>query len=182
MVTHALRLCVFLVLCVGIISVADEPLVIDSNLPIFQVDDKLWRGPIPKTENDIRLLTSKGIKHIIAFLDSDELLEYKFDNEKTWAHKHGIHVTLIPASDKYPPNLSHYYRFRDIINRLEHPVYVHCRYGADRTGIIVLLHKVQNGESFKMARDDMMAHGFHTKWAWWWLPKVKQMADEVHSD
>ena len=40
------------------------------------------------------------------------------------------------------------------------PLYLHCRTGADRTGLLVALYRIRHGTSPEAARREMIARGF----------------------
>lgn len=116
----------------------------------------LYRGSQPSLEA-LQALQAKGVKTIINLrLDKEEAAQ-----EKNWCAKHGIKYVGMPMGFK-TPKAEEVMSFLGIVtNPQMQPVYLHCRYGSDRTGTMVGLYRVivQNW-SFDKAYAEMRKHHF----------------------
>ena len=125
---------------------------------LFKVSDDLYRGAQP-TDEGFRQLKEMGIKTVVNLRvlhsDRDEMGDVSFDYErfniKAW---HPEDEDII--------------RFLKIVtDKSRAPVFVHCQYGADRTGTMVAVYRVA---VCGWSKDDAIAemtqggYGFHPMW------------------
>lgn len=169
---HAAALLISLALLAGLFGLAQQADADDSpaNLsplaagerapdmvPNFQrVCSGIWRGSAP-SHAALNALAHDGVKTIVDLrMDGTGV-----DNEKTTAHKLGInyyHYSLgfkKPSADKVHDILA---VMTDPVNQ---PVFIHCRQGADRTGMLCgIYRRVWEGWSFKRTYQEMRQHHF----------------------
>jgi protein tyrosine/serine phosphatase len=112
----------------------------------FKVDAHVLRGASPTQEN-IKWLANQGVKTIV-----------KLDDENPEESYWGLSVEYYPIN-KFGFDLSYEY-VKQILAQIELSskkglVYVHCEHGADRTGLIIALYRIQHGWSLDQARDEM---------------------------
>lgn len=116
----------------------------------------LYRGGQPSKQG-LADLKSKGIKTIINLRSSkDEVKE-----EEQLCHQSGIRFIHIPTGFN-APQLGTILAFLGVVtNPKMQPVYIHCRFGEDRTGMMIGLYRVivQNW-SYDQAYDEMRKHNF----------------------
>ena len=126
-------------------------------VPNFQrVSSGIWRGSAP-SHAALNALAHDGVKTIVDLrMDGTGV-----DNEMTTAHKLGInyyHYSLgfkKPSADKVHDILA---VMTDPVNQ---PVFIHCRQGADRTGMLCgIYRRVWEGWSFKRTYQEMRQHHF----------------------
>jgi hypothetical protein len=146
------------------------------NMEIINVDAALYRGPAPDNAdetintNDWAQLKSIGILTVLDLqtnvgIDGDLLREQQHGN------LYGIRVYNHPLGFLLPPTVDEVIQALKVI-KLEiaagKSVYVHCRDGIDRTGIIIAAYriKVQNWP-IQQAIDEMYATGFHWYYFYW---------------
>ncbi|MBX9876999.1 MAG: tyrosine-protein phosphatase [Candidatus Obscuribacterales bacterium] len=116
----------------------------------------LYRGSQPSFEA-LKELRAKGVKTIINLrLDREEAAQ-----EKAWCAKHGINYVGMPMGFKTPKQKEVLSFLGIVTDPKMQPVYLHCRYGSDRTGTMVGLYRVivQNW-SFDKAYAEMRKHHF----------------------
>jgi protein tyrosine/serine phosphatase len=123
-----------------------------------RISENLYRGEKP-TAIGIKQLKDMGIKTIIDLRsfssDKDEIggieIGYEHIDMKTWH-----------------PEEEDIVRFLKIVtDNTKTPVFVHCRYGADRTGLMCAIYRVVVcGWSKEAAADEMIygGYGFHPMW------------------
>ncbi len=115
----------------------DEPR--HKELPNFhKVNDSLFRGAQPKP-GGLQLLKQIGIKTIVNLRDDDSrALEEKED-----ARRAGLGYFNIPFARWGRPNDREIEQVFSIINNTENqPVFVHCKHGADRTGVVIAVYRI----------------------------------------
>lgn len=127
-----------------------------SNL--HKVSDNLYRGAQPDDEG-IQELKKLGIKTVIN-LRSDQ-------SDEKMLKDTGIAYKAIPMSAA-DPKVEDVITFLNIITDSNNtPVFVHCRYGADRTGMMCAVYRIfVQGWTKQNAIEEMQngGYGFHSIW------------------
>jgi protein tyrosine phosphatase (PTP) superfamily phosphohydrolase (DUF442 family) len=125
---------------------------------LHKVSDNLYRGAQPTAEG-MKQLEKLGVKTVVnlRFLHSDRD-EIK---DTGLAYEH-INMTTLNTEDK------DVIRFLRIVNDSSRtPVFVHCEYGADRTGTMCAIYRIAvQGWSKDKAIEEMTegGFGFHSIW------------------
>ncbi len=124
-----------------------------AGLPnLYRVSDSLYRGAQPDEEG-MRQLEKMGVKTVINLRklhsDSDELKGTSLRYEHIWANP-------VHAEDE------DVVKFLKIVTDPDTaPVFVHCRQGSDRTGMMCAIYRiVAQGWSKQEAIDEMTRGGF----------------------
>jgi tyrosine-protein phosphatase SIW14 len=129
-----------------------------DDLPrLSQIDEGLFRGGLP-TEKGMKKLKELGIKTIVNI----ESNQRRIEQERAWAKKFKIDFISIPMDWQTTPSdemvnevLTH------MLNLKKHPVYLHCRHGKDRTGLLAGLYRVEvQGWEPEKAYREMLEIGF----------------------
>jgi protein tyrosine phosphatase (PTP) superfamily phosphohydrolase (DUF442 family) len=151
---------------------------VTSNAPSFSqninnfdvVSEGLWRGAAPSHQAMVKLAES-GVKTIVDL----RMAGQGAAEEKARASKLGIKYIHIPLGFK-GPSLLKVAQFLNIVNNpANQPVFVHCRYGADRTGALVAVFRVIHDHwTFNQAYTEMRSHHFKP-----WLAGLKRMVARV---
>jgi tyrosine-protein phosphatase SIW14 len=134
-----------------------------------QVNPYVYRGGHPETDN-FSCLSDLGIGLIVS-LEIDDLIEatpLQIAQEERDAKSANIELLRFPIS-AFEPGISE--RFDELINGAiraivlsTRPVYVHCRHGQDRTGLVIGLWRVERQLWMPQeAHDEMIADGFHVE-------------------
>lgn len=133
-----------------------------EGLPNFyKVSDELYRGARPTAEG-IKELEKMGIKTIINL----ETFHYS-DKDKIEEADVEINYEQIPML-AWDPEDEDLIEFLEIISEKENgPFFVHCKHGADRTGLIVATYRIieqdwSKEDAIKEMTDG--GYGFHSIW------------------
>lgn len=123
-----------------------------------QVSHGIYRGGQPQDFQDYQLLKSVGVRTILNLRTT----ESDVNKERRIADDMGIEFKNIPISGFFAPSDKD---IKSILNFMtdthNQPVFVHCQYGQDRTGLVVGLYRVWfEGWSPKDAYAEMEDHGF----------------------
>lgn len=95
--------------------------------------------------------------------------------EKSATEQAGMRYENIPLSYWKVPTEATIDRFLELMDDPKnHPVFVHCFHGADRTGLLVATYRIsRQGWTFQESYDEMKRCGFHRfgvrhfKWVLW---------------
>ncbi|MBK9294735.1 MAG: tyrosine-protein phosphatase [Oligoflexia bacterium] len=99
----------------------------------------IWRGSQPTAKADFTQLQQMGIKTIIN-LQWDSSVE----TEREIAKSLGIKFINVPMrAREWPKDEDIKKIFNELLNEQNHPVFLHCRQGKDRTGLIFALFRVE---------------------------------------
>jgi protein tyrosine/serine phosphatase len=130
-----------------------------EGLPNFyKVSPDLYRGAQPSTEG-IRQLKEMGIKTIINLRS--------FHSDKDEIGDVAIRYEYIPMKTWHPTEKEVVEFLKIVTDKEKTPVFVHCHYGADRTGLMCAIYRVVVcGWSKEAAADEMVngGFGFHPIW------------------
>jgi len=113
------------------------------------IDDLISRGGKP-TEAQISELKMHGYKHIISFCTNydPKTGTYKgLPEEAKWAKKQEIQFHWLPFHSNENPPQRYIKEFFDITDKARlngERVFIHCRHGADRTGMFSAMYKIRN--------------------------------------
>lgn len=102
-----------------------------------RVSANLYRGAQP-SQRALKDLERQGIKTVISLRLDDE----DVDKERHLCADHGMRFFHIPMGYKTPDTGSVLSFLGIVTNPQLQPVYVHCRFGSDRTGTMVGLYRV----------------------------------------
>lgn len=129
----------------------------------------LYRGGHPDTAG-VAYLKKLGVKTIVD-LEVADLIEAtpgQISQELDDASSAGITVLRYPMSAFEPALSARFDANMDslqsvLADKSRQPIYVHCKHGQDRTGLVVGLERVEHeGWAPKKAHDEMVSIGFHT--------------------
>ena len=135
-----------------------QPVYLDGVDNFYKVNDGLYRSAQPTLEG-FKNLEALGIKTVINLRDTNKdpklasgtdliLKQYPIT---TWSFNDDDLIPVLRA-----------------LNNSEQPVLVHCRHGADRTGVVMALYRiVYEGWSKEDAKAEMFdgGYGFHSIWS-----------------
>ena len=130
-----------------------------------EVDVGVFRGSRPTSEQDFQKLKDAGIKTILSL----ETSPVAYWLEKNRAIQNGFHFISEPISPILP-----YVNSKQIMRILGNlqdeslkPIYVHCRYGRDRTGLVIGMYRFHVEKwSREEAYREMIEFGFKPNLMW----------------
>jgi tyrosine-protein phosphatase SIW14 len=158
-----------LVLCVSSVALAQEQPKVEELPKLSQVNPNLYRGGQPK-EGGIDRLKEMGIKTIINLRDSND----QNISEEGEAKALGMKYFNIPLPNFDRPDDKAVSQILALITAAENqPVFVHCKRGADRTGTIIALYRIDHdGWTGDLAKAEAKRNGMG-----FWQYKMK---DYIH--
>lgn len=128
-----------------------------EELPGFHlVNDMVYRGAQPKS-GGLELLRRLGIKTVINLRNNDA----RAKQEEVAAHKAGLQYFNLPFDRWGRPNDQEIEQALSIINNpANQPVFVHCRRGVDRTGVVIAVYRMtHDGWTSKQAMAEAKLYG-----------------------
>lgn len=113
------------------------------------VDETLMRGAKP-TQAQLQELKDNGVKTIISFCTNYNQQNPKtkvFPDEANWANKLGIDFYWMPfrsAENPLKQDIDTFFKVTDEARQNGERVFIHCRHGADRTGVFSAMYRLRN--------------------------------------
>lgn len=134
----------------------------------IKVDDGFYRGGQPATHADYVRLQKLGVKTILNLRENPELSAA----EKRTVESLGMNYINIPFSTFDYPTPEKMKMVMDLVkNENVRPIFVHCRHGKDRTGIVGVLYRVQVQKwPVQKAYDEALALNIR-----WYLPSIPML-------
>jgi protein tyrosine phosphatase (PTP) superfamily phosphohydrolase (DUF442 family) len=117
----------------------------------YRVEEDLYRGGQPSAAELRELVARYHIKTIIKLNPVWQGRDVVPPG--VTLHEHPIPAVLTPTRAQ----------IMQILDDMEHaprPLFIHCRAGADRTGLLVALYKIRHGMPIEEARAEMVRRGF----------------------
>jgi tyrosine-protein phosphatase SIW14 len=130
----------------------------DASLPNFQqVNDHVYRGAQPSA-NGFRELAQLGIKTVI---DLRQIGEHSQADEQKLVTNLGMRYVSIPMAGMSTPKDDQVTAVLALLkDTTSGPVFVHCKRGADRTGMVVAVYRIaQDGWENKKALSEAKSYG-----------------------
>lgn len=126
-----------------------------------KITDALFRGAQPHTEG-IEQLKKLGVTTIVDLRGENRDLVEK---ERKQAESLGMHFVNIPVSGWSPPTNEQVAQFLSLFVDKKEKVFVHCRFGDDRTGVFVATYRMAfDGWPSEQAMKEMYFFGFNGFW------------------
>ncbi len=129
---------------------------------VQEVDKNVWRGSQPLSQKEFDQLGKMGIKVII---NIQRLGDKKIAIEEARALELGYKFIQIPMDANQTPTDETIEKILTELQRTEnHPVYLHCTLGRDRTGLVFALYRVRvQGWTPEAAYKEWVSMGFSNK-------------------
>ncbi|HQU42107.1 MAG TPA: tyrosine-protein phosphatase [Pirellulales bacterium] len=134
------------------------PLTAGAVMPVHQVAPGIYRGRAPATDEDFRRLKDLGVKTVLNLRRRDA---GAIAHERARLSAMGIDTVHVPM--RYFPggDGSVDLAVSVVKDTRLHPIYVHCKHGKDRCGVVIGLYRVRHqGWKHEAAYSEMTRHGF----------------------
>jgi protein tyrosine phosphatase (PTP) superfamily phosphohydrolase (DUF442 family) len=131
------RLSLLSLLLLGGCAMTPRGLAPTHGIPNFaRVNDGLYRGSQPDAAS-IQRLREIGVKTIVNLRSSSQ------PEEEREARRQGINYVAIPMRGLRGPSDEAVLDTLQVIEAAPRPVYVHCRYGCERTGTVIACYRIE---------------------------------------
>ncbi len=133
-----------------------------------KVHDWLYRGG-QISPHSLTTLKDLEVKTVICLRSTGA----EIDQEKIFVEAAGLKFISFPMTYIWWPDQERIDEFFKIIeNEAHHPIFLHCKHGCDRTGMMVAFWRIARDKwTFSSAYEEMKASGYHRfkmrhfKWA-----------------
>lgn len=128
-----------------------------------RLGDKAWRSAQPAPHH-IRALARKGVRTIINL--RGERLCGSYWLERDVCARHGIVLVNFQVRSRMPPTREQIEEARELFARVEYPMLMHCKSGADRVGLMSVLYRhLHEGVPLEVARRELALRYGHFRQA-----------------
>ncbi len=144
-----------------------------EELPDFgQVNLHVYRGAQPRA-GGIRRLAQLGVKTIINLRAANE----RTQAEKEEAEAAGLRFINVPMPDFSRPRDEDVQRVLALLDdQNNYPVFIHCKRGADRTGVIIACYRItHDGRTDRQALAEAKAYGMS-----WFQRGMKDFVEDFY--
>jgi tyrosine-protein phosphatase SIW14 len=137
---------------------------------VLKVNDDIFRGSQPKTVDDLASLKNMGVKYCLNLQTGEALLSDGSPMEESWIEQNfSIKMIAFPLGLIAPPSHDKLNEALSIIQKNQ-PIYIHCKDGVDRTGMVCAWYRMRKqGWSKHAATQEMKELGMHWWLIWWGL-------------
>ncbi len=144
-----------------------------------KINESLYRGAQPKPEGYAEL-KKLGVTMVVNLRDGREGVEA----ERREVEALGIRYVSIPTNGRRGPNHEQVARFLHLLQaNTREKTFVHCHYGADRTGVMIAAFRMtQQKWTSQQAFDEMRSFHFHKFWHPGMADYVKQFPARFASE
>lgn len=126
-----------------------------------RINASLYRGAQPHPDG-LAELKKLGITTIVDLRSEDP---GRRESERQHAESLGIHFVSIPVSGWTPPDNAQVAQFLSLFRNAKEKIFVHCRFGDDRTGVFVATYRMAyEGWPAQQAMNEMYFFGFNGFW------------------
>jgi tyrosine-protein phosphatase SIW14 len=175
---RALKILIFLLLIQALTDYVAGGQAVDHIPNLYQVEQWFYRGGRPQPDG-LTKLVAMNIKTIVSL--ERGWFEREPDavkQERQFAAKNNITFIHIPMHPFFRPEREDILKTLNVImDPANQPVFVHCRRGSDRTGIVVAAFRIQyQGWTSGQAQNEMEHYGFRNISLFWW----RSILDQYH--
>jgi tyrosine-protein phosphatase SIW14 len=105
----------------------------------YQVDQNVYRGAQP-TKNGFKYLAKIGVKTVIDLREADD----RGNSERTIVMAAGMKYVNVPMTGLTAPTEAQISTILGILEGDNGAVFVHCKRGADRTGVVIASYRIDH--------------------------------------
>lgn len=121
---------------------------------LFRVDEQLTRSAQPPPEYLRRLIRASDIKTVINLRGESSAKEW-YKGEKEICDSEGVCLRNIKLSAVRLPRREEIQNIVNTIRSSEYPIHVHCRGGAERTGLFCGVYQLLGGQGLDKALEQV---------------------------
>jgi len=128
-----------------------------------RLGEQAWRSAQPAPHN-IRALARRGVRTIVNL--RGERLCGSYWLERAACDRHGIVLHDLPIRSRAAPSREQLRAARDLFERAEYPMLMHCKSGADRAGLMSVLYRhLREGVPLAVAKGELSLRYGHFRQA-----------------
>ncbi len=125
------------------------------------VSENVWRSAQP-APHQVGWLARRGIKTIVN-LRGEQTFGTRWLEQRACA-RHGITLIDLALKSRAPPSRANLLAIKDLLGRVEYPILVHCKSGADRAGLMsVIVQHVRDGTPIAEAKGQLSLRYGHVR-------------------
>jgi protein tyrosine/serine phosphatase len=118
-----------------------------------RVSKDVWRSAQP-APHQVGWLARRGIKTVVN-LRGEQTFGTRWLEQQACA-RHGITLVDLALKSRAPPSRANLFAMKDLLERVEYPILVHCKSGADRAGLMsTIVRHVRDGVPIAKAREQL---------------------------
>ena len=157
-----------------------EKLSVDGLPNLGKISDQLFRGAQPSLSN-LAELKELGVTTIVDLRSESSHMR---EQERLRAEALGIHFVSIPVGGFSNPSSAQVAQFFALLRQSpRETVFVHCRFGHDRTGVFIATYRIAFDHwTAEQALAEMSAFGFNHTWHPSMIGYVRDFANRLQSD
>jgi len=106
-------------------------------LNLHQIVPGVWRSAQPGPR-DIRRLAKRGLRTVINLRGARDCGSYRLEQQA--CQRHGVDLIDFKMRSRSAPDAKTIHEAVELFRRIEYPVLIHCKSGADRAGIMAALY------------------------------------------
>lgn len=107
---------------------------------LHQISNELWRANQPQPHHLRSMISEIGLKTLVNLRGPSKKGYYLL--EKETCQSLGIKLVDFKVFSREVPSPAQILAARDLFNEIEYPAVIHCKSGADRTGIMAALYLI----------------------------------------
>lgn len=128
----------------------------------MHIEKGIYRGPGFAGQHHLaKAVSDKNIKTILNLEMRDSIFETK------WCYWQRVQLINLDLNPFLISPWDVQFAVSLLQNESLHPIYVHCRHGRERTGLIIAAYRVRTGTSVEAAYNEMV--GLGCRWPFRWF-------------
>ena len=118
-----------------------------------RLGDQAWRSAQPAPHH-IKALAREGIRTIVNLRGERFCGSYRLEQEA--CNRYGLELVNYQVRSRAAPSRAELKGARDLFDRIEYPMLMHCKSGADRAGLMSVLYRyLKEGVPLEIAKQEL---------------------------